>query len=632
MEFTLKDAADEAAGVNNYSGYDDYSIRGFKAENATLINGLRGYNTTYTSAMLVNVERIEVVKGPSATLYGNCDPGGTINLVTKKPLAQNEGEVSIGGGTWDHYRAQGDVTGPLNTDKTLLYRFNAGYDKTNSFRNQYFARSYELAPSVSFIPNERIQLNLDFSLSHINTILDRGQPGFQNDYTLRSTPINLIASQPGDYLHETDFATNVLFSYKINKHINFNSGYLHYTTQQNTAEHGIQSYITPDSVNLYYTNWNYHTTTNTFTNYFTFHFKTGKFSHQVLAGYDYIISKVDLNQKYYEDKDEFGEGSGIVGTFSLKNPKYFARPTNKYNQSDYESQASDVEASVYHTQGIYLQEQISINKWKLLIGLRQEMYEAGDDDIADSTDEDEANVFLPRVGLVYELKPHVSLYATYNKGFDPFEASTSTQLFNEPFKPVTSELLEAGVKAIFFHNRFDASVSMYQLTLQNVAVNANDISNPNLYIQQGEDRSRGVETEVNGNILTNLSISASYSYCIAKVIKSKIAAQEGTLVENAPRNESNSWIKYVFKKGALKGFGIAAGHSQAGVRNTLEQGLTLPGYFVLNTGIRYESRHFDGAINLNNIFNKTYWIGAYNNVNKWPGAPMNFMITAGYKF
>ena len=99
MEFTLKDAADEAAGVNNYSGYDDYSIRGFKAENATLINGLRGYNTTYTSAMLVNVERIEVVKGPSATLYGNCDPGGTINLVTKKPLAQNEGEVSIGGGT-----------------------------------------------------------------------------------------------------------------------------------------------------------------------------------------------------------------------------------------------------------------------------------------------------------------------------------------------------------------------------------------------------------------------------------------------------------------------------------------------------------------------------------------------------
>src|SRR5674476_1423235 len=177
------------------------------------------------------------MKGPAATLYGNCDPGGTINLVTKKPLANNESEINISGGTWNHFRAQGDVTGPLNKNKTLLYRFNAGYDKTHSFRNQFFAKSYEFAPSLSFIPNEKIQINIDFSLSHINTILDRGQPGFQNDYTLKSTPINLIVSLPGDYLHETDYAANVLFSYKIN----FNSGYLNYTTSQNAAEHGVQS-------------------------------------------------------------------------------------------------------------------------------------------------------------------------------------------------------------------------------------------------------------------------------------------------------------------------------------------------------------------------------------------------------
>ncbi len=86
MAFNLKDAVNEVAGVNQYSGYDEYTIRGFRAENARDINGLRGYNTTYTSSMLVNIERVEVIKGPTATLYGNCDPGGTINLVTKKPL------------------------------------------------------------------------------------------------------------------------------------------------------------------------------------------------------------------------------------------------------------------------------------------------------------------------------------------------------------------------------------------------------------------------------------------------------------------------------------------------------------------------------------------------------------------
>lgn len=632
MDFTLKDVASDVPGVNQYSGYNEYAIRGFKAENAQLINGLRGYNTTYTSAMLVNIERVEIMKGPAATLYGNCDPGGTINLVTKKPLANNESEINISGGTWNHFRAQGDVTGPLNKNKTLLYRFNAGYDNARSFRNQYFAKSYELAPSLSFIPNEKIQLNIDFSLSHINTILDRGQPGFQNDFSMKSTHISLIASQPGDYLHETTMAANILFSYKINNHINFNSGYLYYVTQQNTLEHGIQSYITADSVNLYYTNWNYHIAMNTLTNYFTFHFNTGKFSHKFLAGFDYIKSSVNLDQNYYEQPDLFGVGSGIVGTFSLKHPTFFKRPTNNYEVSDYESDASDVEASVYHTQGIYFQEQISFKKWELLIGLRKEMYEEGGDNSLDSTNDDEANVFLPRVGLVFKIRPDVSLYATYNKGFDPFEASTSTQLFNEPFKPVTSELFEAGMKANFFQNNLSASFAIYQLTLQNVAVNANDISNPNLYIQQGENRSRGIETEVDGNIFPNLSVSVSYAHCIAKVIKSKIAAQEGTLVENSPRNTSNSWIKYTFMNGALKGFGIVLGHSQAGVRNTLEPGLTLPGYIVLNGGIRYTIKHFNVAFNLNNITNKTYWTAAYNNVNKWPGAPRNFMMSMGYNF
>jgi len=631
MDFTLKDAVDQASGVNNYSGFDEFSIRGFLANNAHMINGLRGYSTTYTTNMLVNIERIEVVKGPSATLYANCDPGGTINLVTKKPLSQNSTEIDISGGTWNHFRAEGDITGPLNTDKTLLYRFNAGYDSRLSFRDLMYSRSYELAPSFSYIPNERLQVNFDFSMSHINTILDRGQPGFEDNISLKATPIKLTASQPGDFLHETDIAANVLLSYKINNHISFNSGYLNYQTQQNVAEHGVQGYITNDSVYLYYSNWNYHSSTNTLSNYFTFHFNTGKFSHQLLLGYDYVKSTVNLTQNYYELPDQFGSGSGIVGTFSLKNPVYSKQPVNTYQLSDYDADASDVDASIYHTQGGYLQEQIGLGKWKMLIGLRQEAYRA-DGNQEDSSQEDVVNIFLPRLGLVYELKPNLSLYGTYNKGFDPFEASASTQVFNAPFKPVTSELFEIGGKMNWLNNKLATTLAIYQLTLHNVAVNANEISNPNLFIQQGEYRSRGIETEVNGNILPNLSISVSYAYCIAKVIQSIIVAQEGTIVENAPKNSSSSLIKYTFSRGALKGFGIVAGHSQASVRNTLTPGLTLPGYISLDAGLRYGYKHINIALNLNNITNTTYWIGAYNNVNKWPGMPRNFMISAGYRF
>ena len=631
MDFTLKDAASEVSGVNDYSGYDEFAIRGFLANNAHMINGLRGYSTTYITPLLVNVERIEVVKGPSATLYANCDPGGTINLVTKKPLAQNAGEVDVYGGSWNHFRSQVDITGALNKDNSIMYRLNAGYDNTGSFRDLLYNRSYELAPSISFVPNDRIQLNIDFSLSHTNKILDRGQPGFEDNASLKSTPISLIASQPGDFLHETDWATNALFSYKISKNISFNSGYLNYQTRQNVAEHGVQSYITNDSVNLYYSTWGYNSTTNTFTNYFTFRFNAGRFSHQLLIGYDYVKSTVNLNQNYYEQPDLFGIGSGIVGTFSLSHPVYQNQTTSNFQLSDYGSDASDVNASIYHTQGGYLQEQVGLRKWKLLIGLRQEAYVA-DGQQQDSSQEYSVNIFLPRVGLVYELRPNISIYGTYNKGFDPFEASSSTQIFNAAFKPVTSELLETGAKFNWFHDRLATSMAIYQLTLHNVAVNANVISNPNLYIQQGEARSRGLELEANGSINANLSLSISYAYCVAKVIQSAIASQEGTLVENAPRNASSSLIKYSFNHGALKGFGIVAGHSQASLRNTLVSGLTLPGYISFNTGLRYTYKHLDVSVNLNNITNTTYWIGAYNNVSKWPGTPRNVIACIGYRF
>jgi len=629
MEFTLKDAVDAVAGVNQYSGYDEYTIRGFRAENARDINGLRGYNTTYTSSMLVNIERIEVIKGPTATLYGNCDPGGTINLVTKKPLPQMESELNIYGGSWDHFRAEGDVTGALNKSKTFLYRFNAGYDNTQSFRNNLFARSYELSPSFTYAPNDRLQLNVDFSLSHISTMLDRGQPGFENDATLKSTPINLTVSQPGDYLKETDIASIFTISYKINKHLSFSGGYLNYTTRQQVADHGINSYITPDSVNLYYTNWNYPTSTNTLTGYFTYKFASGNVSHQLLAGYDFVRSKVNLDQQYYELPDQFGTGSGIVGTFSLKNPQYLQRPVNTYQPSDFDSDATDVDDDVYHTQGVYVQDQLSWKKWKLLLSIREEFYKGDEDDSAGDLRE---NVFLPRVGIVYALQPNVSVYATYNKGFDPFEASTSAQVYNAPFKPILSSLWEAGVKADFFRNKLSATLSVYQLSLKNVAVNANDISNPNLFVQQGEDRSQGVEAEVMGNILPNLSVVVSYAYCVAKVIQSKIASQVGTILENAPKNSGSSWIKYTFDKGPMKGFGISGGYTFAGVRNTLDPAIILPGYFVLNGGIHYSYKHISIAANLNNITNTTYWMGAYNSVYKWPGAPRNFMINLGYRF
>ncbi len=625
MEFRLKDALDDVAGVNQYSGYDEYAIRGFRADNAHLINGLRAYNTALTNPMLVNIERIEVIKGPTSVLYGNGDPGGTINMVTKKPLGENQYGFDVYAGSWNTFRAQADVTGPVNKSKSLLYRFNAGYENEESFRNQFFAKSFEFAPSLSYIPNEKVRLNADFSISHTSTVADRGQPGFLNDNTLKSTPISLMVTQPGDHLNETDITSIISFSYKFNNHITFNSAVLNYFTSQQLAEHGIQSYITPDSVYLYYTRRNFNTITTTLTNYASFAFNTGGFKHQLVAGYDFINNSINVDEFNGELPDQFGNGSGIVGTFSLKNPQYFNRPVNTYQQSD--EGGGDGE-DAYTTQGVYVQEQVAKQKWQMLLGLREEFYYSGGGD-SGSTRE---NVFLPRIGLVYAANDHVSFYATYNRGFDPYEASVIVQVFNEPFKPINSEVMEAGAKATLIKNKLYASLALYQLTLKNVAVNANDPSNPDLYTQRGEEQAKGIEAEMNGNILSNLSVTLSYSHNIAKVIKSEVPEEIGKIKENAPENTSASWIKYVFNKGFARGFGISAGHSQESARNTLTDGLTLPGYCVVNAGLSYQYAKFKIAANVYNIANTVYWTGGYNYASKWPGAPRHFMINFAYGF
>lgn len=626
MVFTVKDAVEGVAGLNQYSGYEEFTIRGFRAENAHDINGLRSYNTTYTSSLLVNIERIEVIKGPTATLYGNCDPGGTINLVTKKPLDKPSAEINLYTGSWNHFRLQGDITGPLNASKTLLYRFNAGFDSTKSFRAQVFNKSYQIAPSLSFVPNERLKFNFDFSYAKTNSVVDRGQPGLEDNTSLTSTPISLSLTQPGDYLHQSSYTSIFSASYQLTKNLTFSLGYLNFNTTQNVADHGFNSYITPDSVNLYYTTWNYHTVTNTLTNYLTYKFNAGKLSGQILAGYDYIHTKVNLNQQYFELPDAFDDGSGIVGTFSLIHPKYIAPDVNDYEVSDYDSDATGVDGTVYQTQGIYLQNQLNYKKWKLLFSLREEFYRGGDSSGV------KENVFLPRLGLVYSIKPNLNVFATINKGFDPFEASNSLQIFNAPFKPVTSTLLEGGLKGNFFNDKLSASLSLYQLTLNNVAVNANNASNPDLFVQQGQEQSNGIEAEATGNILPNLSVSLAYAYCDAKITQSLVPEQVGRRLENAPLHSSSSWVKYTFNQGQLKGFGLAIGSTQESERNTLDANFKLPGYIIFKGELHYTTKHFNAAAVFNNFTNQTYWMGAYNNINKWPGQPANYLINIGYRF
>ena len=623
MEITLKDAVTDAANVNDYSGYDEYSIRGFLAENPRSINGLRGYNSTYSSLMLLNIESIDVLKGPAAVLYGNTDPGGTVNLVTKKPLSDTYGQIALFGGSWDHLRAVGDFSGPVNKSKSILYRLNAGYDQSNGFSDVYYSKAYQVAPSFTVIPCKNVIVNFDFSLSQVNTVLNRGQPGLKDDNNLFATPVNLTVNQPGDYLKQMDLASMISIAWTINDKLSFHTAYLNYLTNQNVAEHGLQSYIDYDSVNLYFQKWKSNTSTNSWSNYFNYKFALGETVHDALVGYDYISTDGNVSQTHYENPGAFGVGSGIVGTFNLLHPVYNQMPVSSYQISN--NNLGGIDLGNYSTQGVYLQDQITYKRWILLLGLRREFYRTDSDEEPIDSSSTVENVWLPRIGLVYAIRPDLHVYGVYSRGFDPYEISSTLQVFNEPFKPVNSELFEVGLKAMMLKGKLYGTISLYQLTIYNVAVNANDPSNPDLYLQRGEDQARGGELELNGNILPNLQVHFAYAYNLAKIKESEIKSEIGRLKENAPVNSSNGFIKYNFIRGVLKNFSVSGGYVLIGKRNTLDENLELPGYFTMQAGINYQYSRFALSFIMNNIGNVVYWSGAYNNTYKWPGAGRNFM-------
>jgi iron complex outermembrane receptor protein len=219
--YRLTDVVKNVAGVAQYSHYDDFTIRGFRngyESGFRLLNGLRSgfsYGNSFVQAPLtVNLERVEVLKGPGAALFGDINPGGTINMVTKKPLADERRAVTFSTGSFNTTRATVDFTGPLTAKQNVLYRFNAGYEKTNTFRDVNDSKSLMLAPTVTFLVTDKTTLNAELVYTHVDGYLDRGLPIKSND--LYGVARSFTLSQPSDYLRTTTYYLNASLNHKFN--------------------------------------------------------------------------------------------------------------------------------------------------------------------------------------------------------------------------------------------------------------------------------------------------------------------------------------------------------------------------------------------------------------------------------
>ncbi|MBL0884619.1 MAG: TonB-dependent receptor plug domain-containing protein, partial [Chitinophagaceae bacterium] len=296
--FQLADAVKISSGVIPNSYYNQYSIRGISQnEEGQIINGMRTRQYYFLQPLTTNIERVEVIKGPASATFSSVDPGGSINLVTKKPLAINRKEITFSAGSFSTMRGTLDFTGPLNESKTLLYRINAAYQDAKSYRDLVGNKSLLVSPSFTYLPDDKTSVNVEFIFSNMSGNLDRGQPIFgavAGATNLNSTPISLNLGASNDFFKSKEAILMGTFSHRFNQQISFNASYMKQTWIEDLQEHRTTNAFAVDINNQPVTslagmqfvqrkqNWNI----DNFIGYFNFDFKTGKASHQLLVGYD----------------------------------------------------------------------------------------------------------------------------------------------------------------------------------------------------------------------------------------------------------------------------------------------------------------------------------------------------------
>ena len=672
----LADAVKMASGVIPASYYNQYTIRGISQnEEGQIINGMRTHQHYFLQPLTTNIERVEVIKGPSSATFSSVDPGGSINLVTKKPLATDRKEISLTAGSFSTLRGTLDFTGPLNESKTLLYRVNGAYQEAKSFRDLIRNKSFLISPSFSYIPNEKTAINTELILSNMTGVLDRGQPIFgavAGVTSLNKTPISLNLGAPNDFYKSKEMILMTNFAHKFNSKIGFNASYMKQTWTEDLQEHRTTNAFAVDMNNkpvsslamMQFVQRQQYWDVDNLTSYFNFDLNTGKIKHKLLAGYDlsswnktkgggqnaargYVLKDGSVAPSFVAANAANYQTITVDGVVLPKpNVNYFNlnNPANTLtNPDDYTLNVrTALPPALTTTNAVYIQDQMQWERFTILLGLRQEWFK----DITNYKSNNELTVkksaLLPRIGVTYAVNNQINVYTTYLEGYQPQSNTVSLmpQTGSLPagslFDPLKNNLKELGLKATFFNNSVSFNAAVYEINQRNILMNANDSVNPDLLVTRGAERSRGFECDIAGFITADWQINASYSYIDAVIVMDRDANLIGQRKENTPKNSANLWTRYNFDaQSSLTDLGIGFGVQYQGSKIPwFTRGFEVPAFTTFDAALYYtpSKSNVQVALNINNLFDTTYWLGAQNYTRLFPGAPRNLMLTMTYKF
>lgn len=620
--------------LNYPSGGFALIFRGFTVG----INARNGMETlsSRSSVGIANIERIEVLKGPSGTLFGSSASsfGGVVNLVTKKPFEATATEIAYTAGSFGTNQLTADINTPLTKDKNVLFRLNVGVNREKSFLDYGFSKSLSFTPSLAFKANEKLTFNIDAELYNVNSTkplypaasatsgvtnpsdiqLDYKKSLVHEDADAKSSSSKAFVQ--AEYQISNSWRSTTLFSY-VSENVEYSYQVTPTWTSPTTAT--LRALVFgPISSN--YTNIQEN---------INGEFKTGVLKHKLVTG---------VNYRYYTDTfSSAGTPAAPAAPFRTIDVSKDFVPVRKKDIDAILTVPTIRAGRNEYTASAYVSDVISYaDRVSLMLSLRLDNFDRKESRSTNGTITPayNQNSLSPKLGIVYQvIKNQISVFGNYMNGFQNLapvtQSSTNEQLILDP---IYANQYEGGIKAELFNKKLSTTISYYNIAIDNAVLRYNNGAVVD-YSQGGEQVSKGFDFELIANPIPGLDIIAGYAYndntyvTGTTVSGTKVTDIAGKKAADAPENVWNFWTSYK-SQNILKGLGIGFGANYVDESYMSTDNIFyIPSYTIFNSTVFYEQPKWRVGIKINNITNEKYW-------STWgaPQAPTTVLGSLSFKF
>ncbi len=571
--------------------FDAPIIRGFDGRQVQFLNGLRMMRTAGAPAVeIYGLENIDVLRGPASVMYGQGNPGGIINMISKRPVFENFGEVGVQGGSYETFGGFFDFGGTLREESDFAYRLtglgkNAAVQVDELDNDRYF-----IAPALTWQPDEDTKLTILASVQHDNPGTPSGLPP---QYTLNATDFRLPRDfYVGDESFDRSSRTLTNLGYELEHRLSeswiFRQSFRYTDFDWDYQSLGMSTLgLAADGRTLRRNATFQDEALNTVNidNNLQGAFSTGDVDHTLLVGLDYRYFDNNVRTRFFQATPLDVRSPSYGGPIRLIAPTLDTKVDSELLQL-----------------GVYVQDELALGGWRATLGIRQDWTSSSGTSLNGLTgvsrplDQDDHEL-TGRAGLSYIFDNGIAPYVSYSTSFEPVIGAAPD---GRPFEPTSGEQVELGVKyePADWNGFFTAAV--YDLKQKNVLRTIAGISS-----QIGEVNVRGLELEGVASITQGLDLRAAYTYTDARIAA---GADDGNRVENVPEHMASLWANYTFQEDtALEGLGIGAGVRYVGQRygnsaNTFD----LDSVVLADFALSYKKNGYKASLNVQNLFDKDY--------------------------